>query len=59
MIINIYYPVEPVNIHIESLLNIIQEENWVITTKKGKDKLPLFCGNKEQVIPIYEVKNRV
>ena len=35
MIINIYYPVEPVNIHIQSLMNIIQEKNWVITTKKG------------------------
>ena len=35
MIINIYYPVEPVNIHIQSLINIIQENNWVITNKKG------------------------
>ena len=35
MIINIYYPGEPVNIHIQSLINIIQENNWVITTKKG------------------------
>ena len=35
MIINIYYPGEPVNIHIKSLLNIIQENNLVITTKKG------------------------
>ena len=34
MIINIYYPGEPVNIHIKSLINIIQENNWVITTKK-------------------------
>ena len=34
MIINIYYPVEPVNIHIQSLINITQEKNWVITTKK-------------------------
>ena len=30
-----YYPGEPVNIHIQSLINIIQENNWVITTKKG------------------------
>ena len=30
-----YYPGELVNIHIQSLLNIIQEKNWVITTKKG------------------------
>ena len=30
-----YYPGEPVNIHIQSLINIIQENNWLITTKKG------------------------
>ena len=35
MIINIYYPGEPVNIGMQSLINIIQENNWVITTKKG------------------------
>ena len=29
------YPDEPVHIHIQSLINIIQENNWVITTKKG------------------------
>ena len=34
-------------------MNIIQENNWAITTKKGKGKLPLFRGNVEQVIPIY------
>ena len=50
---NKYYPGEPVNIHIQSLINIIQENNWVITKKKGKGKLPLFRGNVEQVIPIY------
>ena len=33
MIINRYYADEPVNIHIQSLINIIQEKNWVITTK--------------------------
>ena len=37
-------------------MNIIQENNWVITTKKkGKGKLPIFCGNIERVIPIYAV----
>ena len=41
------YPGEPVNIHIKSLVNIIQESNWVIITKKGKGKLLLFCGNRE------------
>ena len=29
-----YYPGEPVNIHIQSLKNIIQENNWLITAKK-------------------------
>ena len=35
MIINRYYPDEPVNINIQQLINITQEKNWVITTKKG------------------------
>ena len=35
MIINKYYPGEPVNINIQPLINIIKENNWVITTKKG------------------------
>ena len=30
-----YYQSEPVNIHIQSSINIIQEKNGVITTKKG------------------------
>ena len=30
-----YYPGEPVNIPIQLLINIIQENNWVITTKNG------------------------
>ena len=34
-IMNKYYPGEPVNIPIQSLINIMQEKNWVITTKKG------------------------
>ena len=52
-IMNKNYSGEPVNIHIQSLINIIHEKNWVITTKKGKGKSPLFCGNVERVIPIY------
>ena len=48
-----YYPGETVNVHIQSLINIIQEKNWVISTKKGKEKLPLFRGNGEQEIAIY------
>ena len=39
-----------------SLTNIIQDENWAITTKKGNGKLPLFCGNGERVIPIYDCR---
>ena len=44
---------EPVNINIQSFINIIQEKSWVITTKKGKGKLPIICGNGERLIPIY------
>ena len=32
---NKHYPGEPVNIYIQSLINIMQENNWVITIKKG------------------------
>ena len=35
-IMNKYYPGEAVNIHIQSLINNILENNWVITTKKGQ-----------------------
>ena len=41
------FPGEPVNIHIQSLINIIQDNNRVITIKKDKVKSPLFCGNRE------------
>ena len=34
-IMNEYYPVEPINIHIKSLINMIPDSNWVIITKKG------------------------
>ena len=53
MIINRYYADEPVNINIQSLINIIQDNSWVITNKKGKGKLPLFSGNRERVNSIY------
>ena len=33
----------------------IQWNNWVVIIKKGKGKLPLFCGNVERVISIYDV----
>ena len=32
---NNYYTGEPVNIHIQPLINIIQENNRLITIKKG------------------------
>ena len=53
---NKYYTGEPVNIHIQPLINIMQENNMVITTKKGKGKLSFFCGNGKQVIPIHDRK---
>ena len=54
MIIKEYYPGERFNIHIQSLINIIQDNNRAISTKKmGKVELPLFCVNGERVIPIY------
>ena len=30
-----YYPGEPVNIHIQLLVDIIQEKSWAVTTRKG------------------------
>ena len=47
MIINRNSPCEPVNIHIQSLINIIQENNLVIA----------ICGNGEQVNPISASQN--
>ena len=41
-IINKYYPGEAVNIYIQSLINIVQDNNSVITKIKGEVKLPLF-----------------
>ena len=55
---NKYYPGEPVSIYIQQWINIIPENNWATTIKKGKGKLPLFIGNVEQVIPIYDINKR-
>ena len=33
-----YYLGEPVNIHIQSFINVVQEKYWSITTKKGDEK---------------------
>ena len=52
-----YFLGKPINIHIQSLINIILDNNRLITTKKGKGKLPLFCGNGERVIAIYGQQN--
>ena len=30
-----YYPGEPINIHMQSLINIIQDNNRLISIKKG------------------------
>ena len=35
IIMNKYYSGEPVHIYIQTLINIMQENNWAITTKKG------------------------
>ena len=34
-IMNKYYPGKPVNMNIQSRINIIQKKIWVITNKKG------------------------
>ena len=59
MITKTYYPGEPVNIHIQSLINIIQEKKWVITTKDSEGKLPLFCSNRSWVIPVYVTREGI
>ena len=48
-----YYPGGIFSIHLQLIINIIQNKNLVVTKKTGKGKLPLFHGNGEQVIPIY------
>ena len=34
---NKYYADEPVNTYIQSLINIMWDKNWLITTKKGQE----------------------
>ena len=53
---NKYYTGEPVNIHIQSLINIIPENIRLINNIKGKGKLPLFHGNGERVVPFYGLR---
>ena len=48
-----YYPGEPVNTHIQLLIYIILGTIVLLPPKKGKGKLPLFCGYGGQVIPVY------
>ena len=49
------FPGEPVYIHMQSLINIIQENNSVsYHLKKRKGKLPLLCGSREVLIPFYD-----
>ena len=35
---------------------MIQENNLVLSPKKGQGKLILFCGNGERVFPIYAIE---
>ena len=53
-----YYAGEPVNIHIESLINIIQDNNRVTPQEKDNGKLKLFFGNVEWIFTIYALSNR-
>ena len=52
-----YDPGELVNIHIQSLIPIIQYNNFIITKKNGKGKFLIFCGSGYFVIPIYDLKD--
>ena len=47
------YPGEPFNLRIQSLINNFQEKNWLIATKKGEGKLPIFCCNVYRLVTIY------
>ena len=40
----------------KALINMIQENNLVLSPKKGQGKLILFCGNGERVFPIYAIE---
>ena len=51
-----YYPGEPVNIHTQSSINIIQEKIGKVPPKKGKVRLEIFCCNIKQSITIYAWK---
>ena len=37
---------------------MMHKEIWVISNKKDKGKLPLFCGSRERVIPIYDGREK-
>ena len=60
---NKYYTGEPVNIHIQSLINIMQEKKWEISTKtrvRANCHYFLVIGNGEfpsmssQAVPISQ-----
>ena len=60
MIIIRYYPDGPVNIHIQSLINIIQENNWVITTKIVRVNYHYFVVTENGTFPyMVELKGRI
>ena len=43
---NKYYPREQVHIHIKPLTDIMQDKNMLITSKKGRGKLPLYAPHR-------------
>ena len=45
------YPGEPVYIYINSLINIIQDKNWVISTKKCKVNYHYFVIVENRQFP--------
>ena len=51
---NKYYPGEPGSIHMQSLINIMQENNWLIATQKRlRVNYQYFVVTYNGVIPIY------
>ena len=51
-----YYPGELVKFTYKIINNISIRTIGYLPTKHGKGKLPIFWGNGERVIPIYDVK---
>ena len=43
---NKYYPGGPFNIHIQAIINIIHNNNWLITTKIGSGKIIIISWQR-------------